>query len=105
MVERYISEQLMNELPRYFINLLWYLWEIHCDPDAEESIFILQHTKDGGGNEDSGKSSYQRITIPLINKVIERDFGVAVDATIIIRKGESGCKDNDNIIKYHMLRL
>ncbi|MCL2621334.1 MAG: hypothetical protein FWD97_10420, partial [Defluviitaleaceae bacterium] len=91
MVERYISEQLMNELPRYFINLLWYLWEIHCDPDAKESIFILQYIKNGdngkdcgSGDKDNSKCGYQRITMPLINKVIERDFGVTVDATIII---------------------
>ena len=84
MNEKYISEQVLDELPRPLINFLWYLWDVYCDPRAECVLLLLQP---------SGSS--QKVTIPEINKAVEQDFGVAIDATIVI------CKDG---AKYLMSR-
>lgn len=84
MVEKYVSERLLNELPRSLINFIWYLWEAYCDPDALESVFLLQ----------SGKSG-QCVVIPQFDKSIEQDFGASIDATILIRRDGS---------KYYMSR-
>ena len=75
MGEKYVSERLLNELPISLINFIWYLWEVYCDPPAEESLFLLQP----GG-------SGQRVVIPQLNKIIEQDFGAAVDLKILLRK-------------------
>jgi hypothetical protein len=84
MVEKYVSERLLNELPRSLINFIWYLWEAYCDPDAPESIFLLKPGEIG-----------QRVVIPQFNKSIEQDFGTSIDATILIRGDGS---------KYYMSR-
>ena len=84
MAEKYVSERLLNELPKSLINFIWYLWEAYYDPTAKESLLILQ----SGG-------SGQRVIIPQINKSIEQDFGTAIDVTILIRKEGS---------KYYMSR-
>ena len=75
MIEKHVSERLMREMPRFLINFIWYLWDTYCDPDTEESLFLLQ--SDGNG---------QRVTIPLIDKTVVQDFGTAFNTTITIRK-------------------
>ena len=75
MAEKYVSAQLLNELPRALINFLWYLWEVYCDPDIEESLFTLRKVNSG-----------QRVMIPQINATFKQDFDTAVDAEIVIRK-------------------
>ena len=75
MAERYVSERLLNELPKSLINFIWYLWEAYFDPAAEGCLFLLQ----SGG-------SGQRVVIPQLNKTFEQDFGTAVDVTILIKK-------------------
>ena len=84
MAEKYVSERLLNELPRSLINFLWYLWEVYFDPTTKESLFLLQPSGCG-----------QRVIIPQIDKSIEQDFGTAIDVTILIRKNGS---------KYYMSR-
>ena len=78
MDERFISERLLEEMPRPLINFIWYLWEIYCDSTANESQFILK----SDGNS-------QSVTIPHIDKTIQQYFGAAIDATIIIRKNDT----------------
>ena len=78
MIEKHVSERLMNEMPRFLINFMWYLWEKYCDPDTEESLFLLH--SDGSG---------QRVTIPLIDKTVVQDFGTAFNISITIRKDGS----------------
>jgi hypothetical protein len=75
MVEKYVSEGLLNELPRSLINFIWYLWEVYCDPAIEESVFLLQPGESG-----------QRVVLPQFDKSIEQDFGTSIDATILIRR-------------------
>ena len=75
MTKRYVSEKLLNEMPRSLTDFIWYLWEVYCDPDAKESRFLLQ--SDGNG---------QRVTIPLIDKTVVQDFGTAFNTVILIRK-------------------
>jgi hypothetical protein len=84
MVEKYVSERLLDELPRSLVNFIWYLWEAYCDPDAPESVFLLK----------PGESS-QRVVMPQFDKSIEQDFGASIDATILIRGDGS---------KYYMSR-
>jgi hypothetical protein len=74
MVEKYVSEGLLNELPRSLINFVWYLWEAYCDPYASESVFLLQPGESG-----------QRVIISQFDKSIEQNFGTSIDATILIR--------------------
>jgi hypothetical protein len=78
MVEKYVSERLLNELPRSLINFIWYLWEFYCDPAATESIFSLSPGESG-----------QRVVIPQFDKSIEQDFGTSIEATILIRSDGS----------------
>jgi len=78
MAEKYVSERLLNELPKSLINFIWYLWEVYSDPTIKESLFLLQAGKSG-----------QRVIIPQINKCIEQDFGTAIDVTILIRRDGS----------------
>lgn len=75
MTEKYVSERLLDELPRPLINFLWYLWEVYCDTDANESLLVLQPGEIG-----------QRIIIPNADKTVEQDFGTKVEATITIQK-------------------
>jgi hypothetical protein len=86
---KYVSNELIEELPQPLINFLWYIWEVHFK-NAEETKFLLE-TSDNG----------LRIAIPALDKTIEQDFGVAVSATIIIRKGKSWRKNRS---KYYMSR-
>ena len=79
MIEKHVSERLLNEVSRSLINFLWYLWDVYCDPTAKESVLLLQVGKNG-----------QLITIPTVNKTVEQDFDTAIDGTIVIRK--EGCK-------------
>ena len=76
MVERYVSVDLMNELPKPLINFLWYLWYVYCDPYADESPFTLIQSSAKG----------QRVDIPYVNITVEQDFGTAIEATILIQK-------------------
>jgi len=85
VTEQYVSLQLLDELPKPLIRFLWYLWEVYCDPATEESSFLLQVG-------DSG----QRVTILPIDKTVEKDFGIATDVRILIRKDG---------VKYCMSRL
>jgi hypothetical protein len=78
MVEKYVSEGLLNELPRSLINFIWYLWEAYCDPDAPESVFLLKPGE-----------SCQCVVIPQFDKSIEQDFGTSINATIQIRRDGS----------------
>ena len=75
MNERFISEELLNEMPRPLINFLWYLWEVYCDEADDESLFILQSGIIG-----------QCITIQTTGKTVEQDLGTAIDTEILIRK-------------------
>jgi hypothetical protein len=84
MVEKYVSEKLLNESPRSLINFIWYLWELYCDPAVPESVFSLQPGESG-----------QRVVISQFDKSIEQDFGTSIDATILIRRDGS---------KYYMSR-
>ena len=84
MIEKYVSERLLNEMPKSLINFLWYLWDVYCDPSVEENMFLLYPG-------DSG----QRVTISLIEKTVEQDFGTAIKSIILIRKEGS---------KYYMSR-
>ena len=84
MAEKYVSERLLNELPKSLINFIWYLWEVYYDPTAKESLLILQPGSRG-----------QRVVIPQLDKSIEQDFGTAIDVTILIRRDGS---------KYYMSR-
>jgi hypothetical protein len=78
MVEKYVSEGLLNELPRSLINFIWYLWEAYCDETGEESVFLLKQGESG-----------QCVVIPQLDKSVEQDFGTSVDATILIRRNRS----------------
>ena len=84
MVEKHVSERLLNEISNSLINFLWYLWDVYCDHAAEESTLLLQVSNNG-----------QLVTIPTVNKTVEQAFDTAVDATIIIRKDG---------LKYYMSR-
>ena len=84
MTEKYVSERLVNEMPRPLINFLWYLWEAYCDPIIQDNIFLLYPG-------DSG----QRVTVLLVEKTVELEFGTAIDSIIVIRKEGS---------KYYMSR-
>ena len=84
MAEKYVSERLLDELPKSLINFIWYLWEVYSDPTSKESLFILESGRDG-----------QRVIIPKLDKFIEQDFGTAIDAIILIRRDGS---------KYYMSR-
>ena len=84
MAEQFVSERLLNELPKSLINFILYLWEVYSDPTVKESMFLLQPGKSG-----------QRVIISQINKSVEQDFGAAIDATILIRRDGS---------KYYMSR-
>ena len=75
MIERYVSEQMLNKIPLSLINFLWYLWEVYCNPDTTETILLIQPGDHG-----------QRVTIPMIEKTVEQDFGTAIDSIILIRK-------------------
>jgi len=48
---------------------------MYCDPDTNTSLIELQPHADGQG-----------IAIPHIDKTVVKDFGVATNATILIRK-------------------
>ena len=84
MIEKYVSEQLLVELSNPLIVFIWYLWEVYCDPESNENIFLLRSGENG-----------QRITILPLNKIVEKDFGKKVDTTIRIQKHER---------KYYMSR-
>ena len=84
MCDRFISMHLLNEIPRPLIYFIWYLWDVYCDPTANESLFLLKPGITG-----------QRVTIQHINKTIEQDFGTAIEVTVTIQKNGS---------KYHMSR-
>ena len=75
MTEKYVSERLLNEMPRPLINFLWYLWEMYCNPVAGDIIFVLRSGDNG-----------QQVTMPLIGKTVEQEFGASIDSTILIRK-------------------
>ena len=75
MCEKYISERLMNDLTNPLINFLWYLWELYCDPNDGDNIFIL--SSDGNG---------QTVKIHSIDKTVNQDFGTNINAEIIIHK-------------------
>ena len=75
MIEKFVSEQLLSQMPLPLLNFLWYLWDVYCDPNSAESILLLQP---GEG--------CQRVTIPMAGKTVEQDFGTYIDATILIRK-------------------
>lgn len=75
MPNRFVSQDLLNECPAPFLHFLWYLWDVYCDPNAAESLFLLQAGERG-----------QRVTILSIPKTVEQDFGVRMDAIIRIRK-------------------
>ena len=72
---KYVSERLLNELPKSLINFIWYLWEVYSDPAGKESLFLLQPGESG-----------QRVIIPQLNKSVEQDFGTVIDAIILIRR-------------------
>ena len=78
MAEKFVSERLLNELPKSLLNFIWYLWEVYCDPTVKESLFLLQ-----------ARNHSQRVIIPQLDKSIEQDFGAAIDATILIRRDGS----------------
>jgi hypothetical protein len=75
MIEKYVSLDLLNKLPKSLINFLWYLWEIHDDPGEAQSLIYLQQGDNG-----------QQITFVASSKVIEQNFGTAVNATVTIKK-------------------
>ena len=89
--DKYVSNVLINELPNFLINIIWYIWELYCDRSIKESnTLILQPI--------NGK---QQIVIPVINKTIEQDFGMEpVEATIVIRKYVNG----SGKVEYYMSR-
>ena len=80
MIEKYVSECLIGEIPKPLINFIWYLWEAYCPPTIKECQFLLQTGENG-----------QRVTIPQINKSFEQDFGTAIDVVVLIRREMEKC--------------
>jgi len=79
-LQKYVSERLIKEVPKSLTNFLWYLWETYCE--EKESRFTLQA---------EGDESRLNITICSIGKTITQDFGVNINATIVVRKNTDGC--------------
>ena len=77
MIERFVSEDLLDEVPRPLINFIWYLWDVYCDEagDEGESLFVLEPGEAG-----------QRVTLQRTGKTVEQDFGTEVAAVILVRK-------------------
>ena len=75
MNEKFISEELVQEMPQSLLNFIWYLWETYCDPTVSESLFMLKPCSKG-----------QRVIINSIGKTVEQDFDTAINTTIAIRK-------------------
>ena len=74
MNERYISERLLQELPRPLVNFVWYLWEMYGD--ADNAVFRVTITDADG----------QRFYVHATGDTIIQDFGCRTDADIAIRR-------------------
>lgn len=79
MQEKFNDEKVIRELPNALINFLWYLWETYCN--NEETIFVLSQS-------DSGESR-QTVRICAVDKSITKDFGISINAEILIQKNNN----------------
>ena len=77
MQRKYISEQLLYELPRPLINFIWYLWDTYYDRYSPAWEITL--------NGDD-RTSAQIFIIQSIGKTVAQDFGCHITADIAIRK-------------------
>jgi len=76
--EKYISEKIVKEIPNSLINFLWYLWELHCDPNDSE-VHIKLHS-DGDS---------QAVTLLSADKTATQNFGTSINADITIIKEDT----------------
>ncbi len=81
MHNKFTSERLIEELPKNLINFLWYLWEIYSQQGENQSRFAIKALEEKGS---------LRITVASKGKSIVQDFGISLNAEIIIRKKEGG---------------
>lgn len=80
MFEKFITKELLAELPNALIVFLWYIWETYCDLTVCENRLIL-----------AAKGSMQKIIIASTDKVIEKDFGTSFDMEILFYKEGLKC--------------
>ena len=76
MLDKYLSERLLNEIPRPVINFIWYLWDVYHSP-CETEFQVLLRVEEGLN---------QQFIIYSVGISISQDFNYSINTDIAIRK-------------------